>query len=284
MHAPSHRIRTRNESSFSGSSSCSSSTASPSSSHTHILTNLEDLMVPQYPPGLGYSLHPLSSSSTSGNCTRLPRGPVGRLPYGTRPSGPPPQFKPSESASIKPLMDHDVGYHVTGTIHVSQQEQHLHLPPASRPSVIYSTRESLRSRKRGPPPLVVYDSRDSPRARHQTPSPPPVSYDPRGFLYSHPGSPVPPSVTYDSSPEPFSHNGTSGESYVAGTQYQLRPAEERVPPAIDPSPDKDSRSKLVAGMLLHRTHPVGKPMRRRPDGPKTYVRSGLSRAVSVECC
>jgi hypothetical protein len=48
--------------------------------------------------------------------------------------------------------------------------------------------------------------------------------------------------------------------------------------------DKDARSRLVAGILLNRVHAVGKPMRgRRPSSaPKEYVRSGLSRVVSVE--
>jgi hypothetical protein len=44
-------------------------------------------------------------------------------------------------------------------------------------------------------------------------------------------------------------------------------------------------SKIVAGILLHRVHAVGKPMRRRIpvlSGPKQYVKSGLSSVVSVE--
>jgi hypothetical protein len=49
--------------------------------------------------------------------------------------------------------------------------------------------------------------------------------------------------------------------------------------------DKDARAKIVAGILLNRVHAVGKPMRRRPclTGEKReYVKSGLSRVVSVE--
>lgn len=52
-------------------------------------------------------------------------------------------------------------------------------------------------------------------------------------------------------------------------------------PRIDP----DARSKLVAGILLNRVHAVGRPMRRRLSGsgePREYVKSGLSRVVSVE--
>jgi hypothetical protein len=44
--------------------------------------------------------------------------------------------------------------------------------------------------------------------------------------------------------------------------------------------------KVVASILLNRVNVVGKPMRRRPrvaglDGPRTYVKSGLGRCVSV---
>jgi hypothetical protein len=47
--------------------------------------------------------------------------------------------------------------------------------------------------------------------------------------------------------------------------------------------DRDERSKLVAGILLHRVHAVGKPLRRKPeDKEKPYVRSGLSRMVRME--
>lgn len=50
--------------------------------------------------------------------------------------------------------------------------------------------------------------------------------------------------------------------------------------------DKEARLKVIASILLNRVNVVGKPMRRRPrsvglDGPRTYVRSGLGRCVSV---
>jgi len=51
----------------------------------------------------------------------------------------------------------------------------------------------------------------------------------------------------------------------------------------DHGKDRFARSKLVAGILLHRVHAVGKPMRRPRSGPHTYVRSGLSNMVSAEC-
>ncbi|EDR13649.1 uncharacterized protein LACBIDRAFT_292466 [Laccaria bicolor S238N-H82] len=49
--------------------------------------------------------------------------------------------------------------------------------------------------------------------------------------------------------------------------------------------DKEAKAKLVAGILLNRVHAVGKPIRRRPsvgEQPRAYVKSGLSRVVSVE--
>jgi hypothetical protein len=54
-------------------------------------------------------------------------------------------------------------------------------------------------------------------------------------------------------------------------------------------PDKTARSKHLAGILLNRIHAVGKPVRRRcfPDSysspSRPYVKSSLSRVVSVEC-
>ncbi|EGO22009.1 hypothetical protein SERLADRAFT_397647, partial [Serpula lacrymans var. lacrymans S7.9] len=48
--------------------------------------------------------------------------------------------------------------------------------------------------------------------------------------------------------------------------------------------DRETRLKVVAGILLHRVHAVGKPMRRLPnlEAPKTYKRSGLSSMISVD--
>lgn len=49
--------------------------------------------------------------------------------------------------------------------------------------------------------------------------------------------------------------------------------------------DREARCKAVAGILLHRVHAVGKPMRRappNPDVPRTYKRSRLSTMVTVD--
>ncbi|KAF8061808.1 hypothetical protein FPV67DRAFT_297157 [Lyophyllum atratum] len=61
------------------------------------------------------------------------------------------------------------------------------------------------------------------------------------------------------------------------------PAAVEVEPALPPV-DRNARSRLVAGILLNRVHAVGRPMRRRSggEGPREYVKSGLSRVVAVE--
>ncbi|KAF8126628.1 hypothetical protein EV363DRAFT_1348116 [Boletus edulis] len=49
--------------------------------------------------------------------------------------------------------------------------------------------------------------------------------------------------------------------------------------------DREARCRAVAGILLHRVHAVGKPMRRsppNPDVPRTYKRSRLSTMVTVD--
>lgn len=65
----------------------------------------------------------------------------------------------------------------------------------------------------------------------------------------------------------------------------------KTPPAVKRTSDKDARAKLVAGILLNRIYAVGRPMRRKIidldegmyEGKAGYVKSGLSRVVSVEC-
>ncbi|KAF9239083.1 hypothetical protein BU15DRAFT_47037 [Melanogaster broomeanus] len=49
--------------------------------------------------------------------------------------------------------------------------------------------------------------------------------------------------------------------------------------------DREARCRAVAGILLNKVHPVGKPMRRMPpspDAPRTYKRSRLSTMVTVD--
>ncbi|KAG5642848.1 hypothetical protein DXG03_002025 [Asterophora parasitica] len=73
------------------------------------------------------------------------------------------------------------------------------------------------------------------------------------------------------------------------TPLRIQPPQEVAPapppPQQPPQPqfDRNARSRLVAGILLNRVHAVGKPMRRRSaDGPREYVKSGLSSVVCVE--
>jgi hypothetical protein len=67
---------------------------------------------------------------------------------------------------------------------------------------------------------------------------------------------------------------------------EMEPSQSMEPSAKTPQLkplDRDERSKLVAGILLHRVHAVGKPLRRKPeDKEKPYVRSSLSRVVRME--
>jgi len=79
--------------------------------------------------------------------------------------------------------------------------------------------------------------------------------------------------------------GSQSES--AGYSYPMRQSQPTETFAREKAAaDKEARSKVVASILLNRVNVVGKPMRRRPrnvdlDGPRTYVRSGLGRCVSV---
>lgn len=84
---------------------------------------------------------------------------------------------------------------------------------------------------------------------------------------------------------PSSSSYTQPES--AGYSYPLRqfqPSDSLIRQRA--AADKEARLKVIASILLNRVNVVGKPMRRRPrsvglDGPRTYVRSGLGRCVSV---
>ena len=84
-------------------------------------------------------------------------------------------------------------------------------------------------------------------------------------------------VIYHTSPPPRSSRSLTTP---ASLQYTIH-----IPPSSAPeqrSFDKETRAKLVAGILLNRAL-VGKPPRRRSMGePKTYIKSGLSSVVSVE--
>jgi len=79
----------------------------------------------------------------------------------------------------------------------------------------------------------------------------------------------------------YSQSESAGHSYPL-RQFQSSDTLTRQRAAAD----KEARLKVIASILLNRVNVVGKPMRRRPrsvglDGPRTYVRSGLGRCISV---
>lgn len=114
-------------------------------------------------------------------------------------------------------------------------------------------------------------------------------------------------ITYDPFKDPEADS--NGTSAVVTPRLRTRRAIAVLPPSL-PSPrtspasstaasthshthlapdEKMRHSKLIAGILLNRIHPVGKPMKRCPPlpaegGPKPYVRSRLSAStLAVEC-
>lgn len=141
--------------------------------------------------------------------------------------------------------------------------------PASTSKKRPAIRFPLSSRRAPPPPPYASRSRASRDS---------YSSDQNMVIYdSEPVARRPRSVSI-SVPPPFDPTAT----IMAPPPLQQQ--RSRVAPAT-PYQDRDSRSKLVAGILLHRVHAVGKPMRRRPgegQAPREYVRSGLSRMVTVE--
>ncbi|KAF9011087.1 hypothetical protein BDQ17DRAFT_1345451 [Cyathus striatus] len=74
------------------------------------------------------------------------------------------------------------------------------------------------------------------------------------------------------------HSGPIAPARRVPAPYTIQIPEAKQASAPQPVvKDKDARAKIVAGILLNRVHAVGKPMRRQE-----YVKSGLSRVVSVE--
>ncbi|KAF9460916.1 hypothetical protein BDZ94DRAFT_869542 [Collybia nuda] len=149
------------------------------------------------------------------------------------------------------------------------------------PGLGHSDWRNSSSSSGSPPPYTrrrTSISLRAPASRRPAPPPPTVSRV------------QPASVTYMKF-DPFSDENTPLDAVLYHTppppsaprSYSIAPRTHTVQiPHVDR--DKDARSRLVAGILLNRVHAVGKPMRgRRPDtAPREYVRSGLSRVVSVE--
>ncbi|KAG6909884.1 hypothetical protein DXG01_014698 [Tephrocybe rancida] len=138
----------------------------------------------------------------------------------------------------------------------------------------------------------------TPRSTHSAPvrrAPPPppprtsVAYTFDPFSDDSDVGPPPPSPTTSAAPAvlyrttpaslPPSRPHTLNANAPAFTLRTPQPPVQRPQNSFDPN----ARSRLVAGILLNRVHAVGKPMRRRSfDGPKEYVKSGLSSVVCGE--
>src|ERR1700722_894345 len=92
-------------------------------------------------------------------------------------------------------------------------------------------------------------------------------------------------VIYDTHPSPPTHLRRSSPLSKDPTTRKSSPI-HFIPAQIALAPDSESRSKIVAGILLHRVHAVGKPIRQKivvgHEGPRTYVRSSLSTIMTVD--
>jgi len=91
-------------------------------------------------------------------------------------------------------------------------------------------------------------------------------------------------IIYKSPNHSRTHLASQSQARSAGHTYPLQPVDRLTEQRA--AADKEARLKVVASILLNRVNVVGKPMRRRPrvaglDGPRTYVKSGLGRCVSV---
>jgi hypothetical protein len=141
----------------------------------------------------------------------------------------------------------------------------------------YKQSEASRRTQR-PSIRLPYNSR-------RVPPPPPPKVSPSHYAaedpFSDPNAFDPTrTIIYDSQ-----FSSRSRRSSISNNQNH-HAMETNVPRQIALAPDAEARSKLVAGILLHRVHAVGKPMRRVPlarEGPKEYVRSGLSVTITMDC-
>jgi len=146
-------------------------------------------------------------------------------------------------------------------------------PSASR----RSQRPPLRSLRRAPPP--------PPPRVHRTAIPFP-SEDPFTDVHAlGPTVDIDINTFYKVEPKTHARTHLASQSYHS---YTVRlPQGIHVSDALvrqKAAQDRETRLKVVAGILLNRVHAVGKPMRRLPnlEAPKTYKRSGLSSMISVD--
>jgi hypothetical protein len=140
---------------------------------------------------------------------------------------------------------------------------------------------TLRSGRRAPPPPLQSRVYHAPVA-----FPSENSYPSNHSLQTHHSSPS--NLIIYKSPTPArTHLASQSQSRSAGHSYPFQPQPmDGLAQQQRAAADKEARLRVVASILLNRVNVVGKPMRRRPriiglDEPKTYVRSGLGRCVSV---
>ena len=160
-----------------------------------------------------------------------------------------------------------------------------HHPPgltlkARRGGAQNQSAHSATKRAHHPSIRILYTGRRSP------PPPPNDEHASTAYFDPHSDDQFNPTrtVIYDSYPQPSPPLSTSTTSSRSLSPKAPSFTPSHIPTQIALAPDSESRSKIVAGILLHRVHAVGKPMRRKTVvGPKEYVRSGLSTTVTAGC-
>ncbi|KAG6884131.1 hypothetical protein C0993_001081 [Termitomyces sp. T159_Od127] len=144
-----------------------------------------------------------------------------------------------------------------------------------------------------PAPSYTRRPRRTPPVSYRRPAPPPppprtscayIKFDPFSDEPEYDAPPVlyrtPASLALSSSPFP---SPPPARHRPPPPPPPTLPAPAPAPPPAPAPIDPNARSRLVAGILLNRVHAVGRPMRRRSfDGPREYVKSGLSSVISVE--
>ena len=181
-------------------------------------------------------------------------------------------------------------YHQYQQAQAQLQVQHKYPPGLGLPSG-----SGGRRRARNPPSSSSYASQPRPPYKfdpfadeplYTSPSPPPSS---QPFSATHSVLYNTPAHTPPSSSHPLLYSTPSRPYTIqippAGPTEVIRATSSTSRFYELSAADKEAKAKLVAGILLNRVHAVGKPMRRRPsvdDQPRAYVKSGLSRVVSVE--
>lgn len=182
-------------------------------------------------------------------------------------------------------------YHQHQQAQAQLQVQHKYPPGLGHPSG-----SGGRRRARNPPSPSSFASQPRPPYKFDpfadeplyttSPSPPPSSSP---FSAAHSVLYNTPAQTPPSSSHPLLYSTPSRPYTIqippAGPTEVIRATSSTSRFYEFSAADKEAKAKLVAGILLNRVHAVGKPMRRRPsvgEQPRAYVKSGLSRVVSVE--